>query len=395
MIIRHLGEVIQASARQYPIVAVTGPRQSGKTTLCRALFPGYSYVNLEKPDDRQFALSDPNGFLGQFKGPVIFDEVQRTPELFSYIMPLVDERRRPGEFILTGSQNFHLMEAISQSLAGRCATMKLLPFSTLELAGKPNIDIFHLPTAENGHPPDNMTVFEHIFKGGFPPLHDRSLKPTGWLAQYTMSYLERDVRSLVNVGDLDAFQTFLRLCAGRSGQIISMTSIANDAGVSPVTIKRWLSILVASHTIFLLRPHQRNFNKRLVKSPKLYFYDTGLLCYLLGIRSPEELLLHSARGAIFETYVISELAKACLHAGIEPPLSFWRDSQGHEVDLIVENGEKLFPIEIKSGQTISGSMMDGLYYWKSLSQTAEAMLVYGGDASYTRQGVDVRPWFFV
>ena len=394
MIERHLSQFIMEAASQYPVVAVTGPRQSGKTTLCRKLFPEHAYINLEKPDDREYAKDDPNSFLAQFSKPVILDEVQRVPELFSYIMPLVDEHKIMGEFILSGSQNFHLMESISQSLAGRCATMKLLPFSIRELTGRPNLDIFSLKDALAGNETSQASPFEHIFKGGYPPLYDRKINPANWLGQYIQTYLERDVRSLVNVGDLETFERFLRLCAGRSGQILNMDSLASDAGVSPITVKRWISLLVAGYSVFLLRPHQRNFNKRLIKSPKLYFYDTGLLCYLLNIRSSEELSLHSMRSSIFETFVVSEMVKTCFNAGIEPPLYFWRDSQGHEVDLLVEHGESLFPIEIKSGQTVSGSMMDSLNYWRQLDGTNDAMLIYGGNSAYTRNGIHVRPWSF-
>ncbi len=391
MIDRHLSSCIKEAATQYPIVAVTGPRQSGKTTLCRELFPDYAYVNLEKPDVRAFAMEDPNGFLAQFKKPVIFDEAQRVPNLFSYLMVLADERRNMGEFILTGSQNFHLQSSISQTLAGRCAVMKLLPFSHRELAGLPNHDIFSIGSWDVPELPSE-NVFEQIFRGGYPPIYDRKIKPQNWLAQYTQSYLERDVRTLVNVGDLETFEKFLRLAAGRTGQILNMDSLAADTGISPVTVKRWLSLLMASYVVFLLRPHQKNFNKRLIKSPKLYFYDTGLVCYLLNIRSADALALHSQRGAVFETYIVSEMQKTCMNAGVEPPLYFWRDSQGHEVDLIVENGEALFPLEIKSGQTINDSMFDGLNYWRKLSGNEDGMLCYGGKESCTRNGIHVRAW---
>lgn len=394
MFARHLTPLVKKAAKQYPVVAVTGPRQSGKTTLCRELFPHYAYVNLEKPDLRQYAIDDPNSFLAQFTPPVILDEVQRAPDLFSYIMPLVDEHKMMGEYILTGSQNFLLQAAISQSLAGRCATLKLLPLTTAEISGKTNLDIFNLARAKRGKSP-KLDIFARIFKGGFPVIYDRKIKPTDWLSNYTQSYLERDVRTLINVGDLATFEKFLRLCAGRSGQILDMASIANDAGISPVTAKRWISLLVASYTITLLRPHTRNFNKRIIKSPKLYFYDTGLLCYLLGIRSASELELHSQRGAIFETYIVAELMKASFNAGIEPPLYFWRDASGHEIDVIIENNETLFPIEIKSGQTLNSSMLDGLRYWKNLTNTKDTMLIYGGDMSCTRNEIAIRPWFFV
>ncbi|MBO7089944.1 MAG: ATP-binding protein [Lentisphaeria bacterium] len=391
MIERHLSSNIREAATQYPIVAVTGPRQSGKTTLCRSLFPDYTYVNLEKPDTRQFATEDPNGFLAQFKKPVILDEVQRVPELFSYIMVMADERNEMGQFILTGSQNFHLQEAISQSLSGRCSLMKLLPLSHRELAGLPPRDIFEI---EKWDIPETsgQAPFEHVFRGSYPPIYDRKINPTNWLSQYTQSYLERDIRALVNVSDLETFERFLRLAAGRTGQILNMDSLAGDCGVSPVTVKRWLSLLQASYIVFLLRPHQKNFNKRLTKSPKLYFYDTGLVCYLLNIRDAETLALHSQRGAIFETYVVSEFVKTCMNAGVEPPLYFWRDSQGHEIDLMIENGEDLFPIEIKSGQTVNGSMFNGLNFWRKLSGTEKGMRCYGGSESYDRNGFSVRAW---
>lgn len=392
MITRHIKELVLEAATQYPVVAVTGPRQSGKTTLCRELFPDYIYVNLEKPDTRQFAKEDPNGFLAQFSKPVILDEVQRVPELFSYIMPLVDEHRKMGEFILSGSQNFHLQEAISQSLAGRCSTLKLLPLSYREIHEKTNHDLFQLSNETLIGSNNTDSAFEQIFRGGYPPIYDRNINPTNWYAQYTQSYLERDVRSLVNVGDLETFERFLRLAAGRSGQILNMDSLASDAGISPVTAKRWISLLSASYIAFLLKPHSKNFNKRLIKTPKLYFYDTGLLCYLLNIRSTSDLTLHSQRGAIFETYIISELMKSSYNSGIEPPFYFWRDSQGHEVDLLIENGEKLLPVEIKSGQTVASSMFSDLNYWQKLSQCDDGMLVYGGSESYTRNGMKVRSW---
>ena len=392
MIPRHMSEQILEAATTYPVVAVTGPRQSGKTTLCRELFPAHAYVNLERPEVRQFAIADPNGFLAQFTQPVILDEVQRVPDLFSTIMPLVDEHKRMGEFILSGSQNFHLQEAISQSLAGRCATLKLLPFSFRELNRKPNHDIFRIGEETADMPDEPGNAFRSILYGGYPPIHDRSIRPTNWYAQYTQSYLERDVRQLVNVGDLETFERFLRLAAGRSGQILNMESLANDVGISSVTVKRWISLLSASYIVFLLKPHARNFNKRLIRTPKLYFYDTGLLCYLLGIRSVKDLELHSQRGAIFETYIISEFYKSCFNAGVEPPLYYWRDAQGHEVDLIIEDGEKLYPVEIKSGQTVAGSMLDELNYWRKLDRSQGGMLVYGGSENYTRSGIQVRSW---
>ena len=315
--------------------------------------------------------------------------------MFSYIMPLVDERGKSGEFILSGSQNFHLQQSISQSLAGRCCTLKLLPFSFRELHGKPNHDIFDIENEAPDIPEASGDPFEHIWRGGYPPVCDRGIKPGNWYAQYTQSYLERDIRQLINVGDLGTFEKFLRLAAGRSGQILNMDSLANDAGVSAVTVKRWISLLAASYIVFLLKPHSRNFNKRLIKTPKLYFYDTGLLCYLMNIRSAEDLALHNQRGAIFETCMISEFCKSCFNMGVEPPLYYWRDSQGHEVDLLIEDGERLFPIEIKSGQTISSTMFEGLNYWRKLAGGDSGMLIYGGLENHTRNGISVRSWAFV
>ena len=392
MITRQMSSQILEAATQDPVVAVTGPRQSGKTTLCRELFPDYAYANLERPETRQFAMEAPNSFLAQFNKPVIIDEVQRVPDLFSDIMPLVDEHRKMGEFVLSGSQNFHLQEAISQSLAGRCATMKLLPLSFRELNMKPNHDIFRIGEEAADLPDVPESPFAHVFRGGYPPIYDRGIKPTNWYAQYKQSYLERDVRQLVNVGDLGTFERFLRLAAGRSGQILNMESLGNDVGVSPVTVKRWISLLAASYVVFLLKPHSRNFNKRLIKTPKLYFYDTGLLCYLLGIRSNKDLELHSLQGAVFETYIISELYKSSFNAGVEPPMYYWRDSQGHEVDLLIEDGEKLFPVEIKSGQKVSSNMMSGLDYWRTLDKSDTGMLIYGGAENYARNGIQVRSW---
>ena len=297
-----------------------------------------------------------------------------------------------GEFILSGSQNFHLQTAISQSLAGRCAPLKLLPFSYRELTHQPNHDIFGLAQEKTGNVSATEDAFTQVFSGGYPPPYDRHIPPTNWYAQYTESYLERDVRTLVNIGDLSTFERFIRLLAGRSGQILNMDSLASDTGVSSVTIKRWISVLEAGYIVFLLKPHSKNFNKRLIKSPKLYFFDTGLLCYLLGIRTPQELEIHSQRGAIFETYIISELMKSCYNAGIAPPLYYWRDSQGHEVDLVIEHAEQLYPIEIKSAQTISSSMFTGLNYWLNLTQQQQGMLIYGGSDSYLRNGLMIRSW---
>ncbi len=380
------------------MVTVTGPRQSGKTTLVRAAFPRQRYASLEDPDARAFALEDPRGFLGQFRGRVILDEVQRAPELFSYIQGIVDEADRPGQFILSGSQNFLLLNRVSQSLAGRCAVLRLLPFSRSELIGQPLRSIATAiqkrRSGESGGQDAAVALFETLFTGGFPRIHDKGLQPQGWLANYYQTYLERDVRDLLNVGDLEGFGRFVRLCAGRSGQLLNRSSLAADAGVSHATVRRWLSILEASFVIHLLRPHQRNFSKRLVKSPKLYFVDTGLLCYLLRIQSPTDLVTHAARGAIFETWVVSEALKNFYNGGRDPDIYFWRDSAGHEINLLIEQGPKQLPVEVKSGQTIAGDFFATLEYWRNLAgrHAGAAALVYGGDSSYKRSGVSVLSW---
>lgn len=398
MIARHLAKTLKAVARQYGVVTVTGPRQSGKTTLVRATFPRHHYASLEDPDDRAFATEDPRGFLDQFSGKVILDEVQRVPDLFSYIQGIVDREDRPGRFILSGSQNFLLMQRISQTLAGRCAVLHLLPFSRAELIGAPIKDAARLAVPRRSVAPEksgaSTALFATLFTGFYPRIHDKHLRPQTWLANYYRTYLERDVRDLLNVGDLETFGRFVRLCAGRSGQLLNTSSLAADAGISHTTARRWLSILEASFVVYLLRPHHRNFNKRLVKSPKLYFLDTGLLCYLLRIRRAEELVTHGARGAIFETWVVGETLKNYYNRGLEPDIYFWRDSAGREIDLLIDQGATQIPIEIKSGQTVAGDSFKNLDFWQNLAGQPDgpAGLVYGGDTSYKRRGVSVIAW---
>lgn len=398
MISRHLSKTLKAAARDYPVVTVTGPRQSGKTTLVRAAFPRHRYASLEDPDTRTFATEDPRGFLAQFRGKVILDEVQRAPDLFSYIQGIVDREDRSGHFILSGSQNFLLLNRVSQSLAGRCAVLRLLPFSRSELIGKPLRDVAtslrgrrSVGSTDQGTTPD---LFGTLLVGGYPRIHDKGLRPQAWLGNYYQTYLERDVRDLLNVGDIEGFGRFVRLCAGRSAQLLNASSLAADAGVSHTTVRRWLSILEASFIIYLLQPHHRNFNKRMVKSPKLYFLDTGLLCYLLRIQSAADLTTHAARGAIFETWVVSEVLKNYYNRGAEPDIYFWRDSAGHEIDLLIDRGAKQIPIEVKSGQTIASDFFAGVEYWRDLARQPDdpACLIYGGDTSYTRRRVSVVSW---
>jgi hypothetical protein len=396
MIRRILAKKLKESIRQFPVVTVTGPRQSGKTTLVRNELKDFAYVSLELPDQRAFALEDPRGFLGQFDGPVILDEAQRAPDLFSYIQVLADERGRPGQFVLTGSQNFLLLQSISQSLAGRVAVLHLLPFSLAELSGRKAIPIETL--GRKSYPeakPPKGSLFQSLFAGFYPRIHDKGMDPAEWLANYYQTYLERDVRSVLGVGDLEAFGRFIRLCAGRNAQLLSLSGLATDCGITHTTARRWISVLEASFIITLLRPHHRNFGKRLTKSPKLYFLDTGLLCFLLRIRSPQDLHQHAARGAVFESFVVSELHKNFVHRGEQPSLYFWRDSAGHEVDIIVETGSELIPVEIKSGQTITPEFFDGLDYWRRLSDRSSgpAALLYGGDESSKRSDAIVYPWF--
>lgn len=395
MIPRHLSSKLRRAATQYPVLTLTGPRQSGKTTLAKATFPDHDYVSLEAPDAREFALSDPRGFLDRHRKGVILDEVQRTPDLFSYIQERVDGGDHPGEFVLTGSEDFLLNNNVSQSLAGRAAILHLLPFSHAELSGRNLTAPGDLLSVDGHSAPPEASLWETLFDGFYPRIHDKKLPARDWLGNYVQTYIERDVRMLVNVVDLEVFGRFLRLYAGRSGQLLDYVALGNDCGVSNATAKRWLSVLEASFIVRLLRPHYANFRKRLVKSPKLHFLDTGLLCYLLGIRSPGELEVHSMRGAVFESFVVSELVKRYTNAGEPPPLSFWRDSSGHEVDVIAEDGTRWIGIEIKSGQTISPEAWGGLRKWLALAedQAGGGILVYGGGERYRREGIAFQPWW--
>ncbi len=396
MIKRFLETYLRRDARHYPVLALTGPRQSGKTTLARATFSSHRYVSLEQIDQRRFAREDPLGFLARFQGPVIIDEVQHVPDLLSYIQGAVDEDPSPGRFILTGSHNFLLMSRVSQTLAGRCGILNLMPFSRAELEGQKQ--------AEPGAPAglfSNRTTRLHLWQtlrtGFYPRIHDRQIPPEVWLPDYIQTYIERDVRSLSNIGDLETFERFLALCAGRAAQLLSYSGLASDCGISVDTVRRWVSVLKTSFIVFLLPPHHRNFNKRVVKSPKLYFYDTGLLCQLLGIREADQIVSHPLRGAIFENHVVAEVAKAYLHHRRTPPLFFWRDRTGHEIDLLIEEPNLLYPVEIKSGNTMSPDMLDGLLWWAKLASLPPdaGALVYGGDEAFTRNKVPVRPWFAI
>ncbi len=400
MIKRHLQSVLENSVNYFPILTLTGPRQSGKTTLVKATFPKADYISLEDPSNRTLAMEDAKGFLGQFGSrQVILDEAQRVPDLFSYIQGIVDQADKQGQYILTGSQNFLLLEKISQSLAGRCAIHYLLPFSYSELAGRRPFDFDKLSDKREAKPEqgNKADLFETIWTGGYPRIYDKHIPPQQWLANYIQTYIERDVRSIVNVSDLETFTRFVRLCAGRTGQLLNTQSLGNDCGLDTKTVKRWISILETSFIVKLLRPYYKNFNKRLIKSPKLYFLDSGLLCYLLGIQKPEELMVHSARGAIFESWVISEIYKSYYHTGKQPAMYYFRDSNHNEIDLLLEQGTKILPIEIKSGQTINTDFFKGLEYWRKLTEGANspAVLIYGGNSPTIFKDITVLPWFMV
>ncbi len=379
MITRAISEKIKQLAGKFPVVSVTGPRQSGKTTLVRQLFPDHKYVNLEHPDFRLAARQAPLDLLRHNAKGIIIDEAQYAPEIFSFIQLAADERNVSGEFVLTGSQHFLFMEKITQSLAGRVALFNLLPFSTNELKGTS----FQQPTP-----------LDYILKGFFPRIYDKDIAPADYFPGYIQTYVERDVRQIVNVADLDAFQTFLRLCAGRIGQLFNQSEIGKLTGVDQKTISRWLSILKTGFQVFTLPPYFQNFDKRIVKTPKLYFYDTGLACSLLSIRTVEELSLHFARGPLFENFVVAETLKNFYNRGIRPNLYFWRDHAGNEIDLLVEEGGRLFPVEIKAGQTIKSDYFKGLKYFTNLAGISpdHAYLVYAGEQNMTTADGRVASW---
>ena len=362
-----------------PVISVTGPRQSGKTTLVKQSFPDYNYVTLENIENRDFAKTDPKGFLNTYGKHLIIDEAQYVPDLFSYIQTLVDEANEEGMYILTGSQNFLLLQSISQSLAGRVAIFHLLPFSIEELASS----TFAVSRLE-----------EVLYKGFYPRIYDKQLNPPDWHVSYLETYVEKDVRQILNIGDLRSFRQFMGLCAGRVGQLLNLSAIANELGVSYHTVKSWLSVLEATFIIYLLQPYHKSYNKRLVKSPKLYFHDVGLASYLLGIRSEEQIGNHYAKEALFENMVLSELIKSAYNQGGRPALWFWRNNAGNEVDCIIEKGLKTIPVEIKAGKTIRPQFFKNLLYWSKLSEgdPKQSVLIYGGNEKQSRSNGSVIPW---
>lgn len=380
MITRIMQEKLIDLAGKYPVVSVIGPRQSGKTTLVRATFPEKRYLSLEDPDTREFAQSDPRGFLTTHSDSVILDEVQRVPQLFSYIQTIVDRGQQSGQFVLTGSNNYLLQENLSQTLAGRVAILKLLPLSIEEIVNA-------------GYQTNNYE--EYIFKGLYPRIYDHLLNPEIWYANYIQTYIERDVRLIKNISDIGAFQRFIKLCAGRIGQLLNLSSLGNDCGISHNTAKSWLSILESSFIVFLLQPHYENFSKRLVKQPKIYFYDPGLAASLLGIESEGQLNTHYLKGGLFESFIIAELTKYRFNRSLEPQIYFWRDNKGSEVDCIIEFQNSLIPVEIKAGKTINLDYFKMLSYWSSLAagKAGSSFLIYGGNESQRRSHAYVIGWY--
>ena len=379
MIPRSAQATLDRLRRAFRVVVIIGPRQSGKTTLSRAAFPDKPYVSLEASNERIFAATDPRDFLARFPDGAVLDEVQHVPDLFSHIQTNVDEDRRPGRFVLTGSQNFGLVSRITQSLAGRAGIVQLLPLSRHELS-------------RAGIEPASLD--EVLFKGLFPALYDQPVTPSDWYASYVTTYIERDVRQIANVHDLLQFQRFIGLCAARTGQLLNLASLASDCGIAQGTARSWLSVLQASYVVFLLPPHHENLGKRLIKTPKLYFHDTGLAAFLIGVQDAHHMSIHAFRPALFETFVVGEFLKHRFNAGLRSNLFFWRDNIGTEVDVLVEDGSGLFPIEIKSGSTISEDFFTGLRrYLKYAGKRASgAGLVYGGEESYVRSGITIRSW---
>lgn len=382
LITRQLSQDIKKMSKQYPVLAILGPRQSGKTTLAQMTFPNHKYISLENPDNRRFASEDPNGFFKLYQNEnihgIIIDEFQHVPSILSYIQTIVDANKRPGYFVLTGSQNFLVNQSITQTLAGRISLHTLLPLSCKELS---NANML----------PEN--IYSLILKGSYPSVYKPEVESERWYLNYFKTYVERDIRDIRQVADLIQFQNFVQLCAGRIGQLLNLSSLASDCGISVNTAKAWISLLEASYIIFSLYPHFKNFSKRLIKHPKLYFYDTGFACSLLKI-TPEQLPMHYLRGGLFESFVISELSKSFYNKGQQPPLYFWRDQSGNEIDCLIEQGSRLTPIEIKSSMTVGGDFFDGLEYWNNLSKQSpsNSYVIYAGDESQERSKGNVIGW---
>ncbi|WP_316826703.1 ATP-binding protein [Pedobacter miscanthi] len=376
---RHISKYIEQQKSKFPIIAVTGPRQSGKTTLLKNIFKDYRYISLENPDVRAFATEDPNGFLNEYNNKVIFDEVQKAPLLFSYLQGIVDESKIMGQFILSGSQNFHLMQGITQSLAGRVALFKLLPFDLSELKANNLLE-------------DSFA--ETCVKGFYPAIYDREIQPGIYFTNYIQTYVEKDVTELLNIKDLRAFRTFIGLCANQAGQLLNLSALANACNISQPTAKNWLSVLESSYIVYLLQPYYENFNKRLVKTPKLYFYDSGLLCHLLKIKTSEALTKNRLKGNIFENMVITELQKQNYHNYLNNEYYFWQDNHANEVDLLMSTDEGFSIFEIKATQTITSDLFKNMDKFEANAspKKVEKTLIYGGLENQKRSKYKILSW---
>ena len=365
-------------AKGFPLIGITGPRQSGKTTLAKAFFSKKPYVSLEDPQQLDFASTDPEAFLRTFPKGAIIDEVQKCSLLFSYLQLKVDKEKKMGQFVLTGSQQFGFKAKVTQSLAGRIGLLELLPFSLEELKINEKNNLYSL-----------------IYSGLYPPLYDRSLKAGDWHSNYMKTYIERDLHQLIHVKNMSLFKQFLKLCAGRTGQLLNFSDISNNCGVSSHTIREWISILEASYIIYRLLPHFNNFSKRMIKSSKIYFYDTGVACFLLGLNRYQDLSYHSLRGPLFENFIINEFMKSRFNDGKSSNLYFWRNRKGVEIDLLIENGEVLFPIEIKSAQTLNADFFKSLNLWRRIAEhkTKKSYLIYAGNKIQKMSYIEIYPWF--
>jgi len=375
MFARILQSHIVRLATEYPVITMTGPRQAGKTTLCQSTFASYDYMNLEDLSTREFANLDPMGFLAQFSRGVILDEIQRCPDLSSYIQGIVDQEDRPGRFILTGSQQFEVTNSVNQSLAGRTALVKLLPLSYHEL----------YTTIEP------TTISDTLYAGFYPRIFNKKLNPTEALGFYLSTYVERDIRTLINIKDLAPFERFLKICASQIGQLLNYNTIANDCGVDQKTVKSWISVLEASYIVFQVQPHFKHFRKRLTKSSKLYFHDVGLAAYLLGISSPDHIASHPMKGLLFENFIVSEFVKNRYNHVKDSNIYFFRDHVGNEVDMILDYGNALYSVEVKSAETISTDFLKGLNYYKKLAEekNSKRFIVYAGAKSYEMSGIQI------